>query len=115
MQNEITWQYLTPGEQNWSDDCHGLAFHLHSQETDEGDDFFVMLNGNINKTLQFTLPAPDVRTNYWYGIIATAAPSPSDFAEKREAKRFVQGDIVTVPPFGCVVVQSGHANTVDYQ
>jgi isoamylase len=29
---EITWQYLTPGTQNWTRDCRGLAFHLHHDQ-----------------------------------------------------------------------------------
>lgn len=103
---EITWQYLNPGVQNWSDDCHGLAFHLHAQSSGEDGDFFVMLNGNRKETLEFTLPTPGDQTNYWYAIIITAATSPSDFTKKSEAKRFVQGETVAVPPFGCVVVQS---------
>lgn len=108
---EITWQYLTPGEKNWSDDCHGLAFHLHAQSPGENDDFFVMLNGNPGEILEFTLPTPGGPANYWYAIITTAAASPADFTKKSAAKRFIPGDTVAVPPFGCVVVQSGCVNS----
>ncbi len=47
---EIAWQYLTPDSQNWSPDCHGLAFLLRAAANDKSSsDFFVALNGSKDK------------------------------------------------------------------
>ncbi|WP_136795618.1 glycogen debranching protein GlgX [Desulfosediminicola ganghwensis] len=79
---EIEWQYLTPGEQNWSADCHGLGVLIHGkrQHLSRDDDFFIMMNGNIEKKLHFIPPdvPPNNNNRSWSKIIDTAAVPPKD-------------------------------------
>jgi isoamylase len=103
---EIVWQYLNPGEENWSADCHGLAFVLRCrQNRQEESEFMVMLNGDRNETLHYAVPpCPETATD-WHRIIDSAAPSPADFFDLAEAPPHRSGRIA-VPPFGCVVLQA---------
>ena len=104
---EITWQYLTPGEQNWDSDNHGLAFLLRAPDGDRyGGDFFIMLNGDRQKTLEFTAPPPRGKGASWYTIIDSAASSPGDFQRISEARQHPQSTAVTLLPFSCAVLQS---------
>ncbi|MFW2366047.1 MAG: glycogen debranching protein GlgX [Desulforhopalus sp.] len=104
---EITWQYLTPGSQNWAHDCHGLAFHLHtSPDIDQPCDFFIMINTHREKTLQFTTPPPDNKDRDWQLIINTTAESPDDFPTSPTAANKLRDNTVAVRPFGCTVLQS---------
>ncbi|MGB3209734.1 MAG: glycogen debranching protein GlgX [Desulforhopalus sp.] len=104
---EIDWQYLIPGEENWKPDCHGLAFLLRSKTGEEASsDFFVMLNGDRNKTLYFSSPEPQEASRAWYRIIDTAADSPGDFLTLVDAAPHSTNNCISVPPFGCVVLQS---------
>jgi isoamylase len=104
---EITWQYLRPGEQNWASDNHGLAFLLRAPDGDRhGGDFFIMLNGDRQKTLEFTAPPPRGKGASWYTIIDCAASSPGDFQRISEARRHPQSTAVTLLPFSCAVLQS---------
>lgn len=78
----ITWQYLTPGNEDWSENCPGLGVLLHGQRPDgpEDDDFFLMFNGSRSDTLHFTLPEiPENRSRRWHTLIDTAAEPPDDF------------------------------------
>ena len=104
---EISWQYLTPGVQNWNPDCHGLAFLLHATtKGKESNDFFVMLNGDKEQTLSFKPPALQERGKSWYQIIDTSADSPKDIFPLVTANPHSEKDCVTIPPFGCIVLQS---------
>ncbi len=107
---EITWQYLQPGQQNWSPDCHGLAFLLHGQRPGAGrdDDFFVMINGSREQTLQFILPEVPVteEERLWLQTIDTAAAPPRDMLSLGEAGRLRGGQSVAVLPQAVVVLQS---------
>ena len=106
---EIAWQYLSPGVQNWSPDCHGLAFLLNSTSDDkDSSDFFVMLNGNKDQTLYFKAPEPRKRRRAWYRIIDTAADSPKDICSLKDATPNSTKNSIGVPPFGCVVLQSDY-------
>jgi len=105
---EITWQYLRPGEQNWSSDCHGLAFLLHGSGTEpEDSDFFIMMNGDREKVLQFQPPPASTgqkgEENRWHCIIDTAAIPPADYPEQSCA--IPQGEAVEVQPFAIVVLK----------
>lgn len=103
---EIIWQYLTPGEQNWSEQCHGLAFLLQPRRhRDMQDSFFVMLNGDKNTHLHFTPPKPDRDSRTWRKIIDTSAESPKDFVDFEKAKPIDNNNIM-VAPFGCVMLQA---------
>ncbi len=104
---EIDWQYLSPGEQNWAPDCHGLAFLLRAAADGEvSSDFFIMLNGDKDKTLYFQAPEPQQRGRTWYRIIDTASDSPKDFVRLVDAVPNSTKNRIDIPPFGCVVLQS---------
>ncbi len=98
----IHWQYLTPGSQNWSDDCHGLAFHLRSEEP-EPTDFFIMVN-NDQQPLLFTPPAL-LDKRKWHTIIDTSKETPRDFSEFAHAPVIPEGSIIKNMPFSCIVLQ----------
>ena len=103
---EITWQYLTPGTQNWAHDCRGLAFHLHVQPAfDQSCDFFIMINTHRDRKLRFSPPLTDSDDSTWQLIIDTTAESPDDFPSSPAAPKQQDGHI-SVPPFGCIVLQS---------
>jgi glycogen operon protein len=103
----VTWQYLIPGEQNWTPDCHGLAFLLNTAtKAEKSSDFFVMLNGNKGQTLYFQAPEPQKKGRAWYRIIDTTAESPGDFYPLVSAPPHSAKNCIGVPPFGCVVLQS---------
>ncbi len=107
---EITWQGLTPGQQDWSHDCHTLAFSLNGTMGSNGrdDDFFVMLNGHRTKTARFTIPPLPSHSEQrqWKQIIDTGQTPPADFVSTAEGRIIRPGTTVTVAPMGCVVLQS---------
>lgn len=103
---EILWQNLNPGSQDWSHDCHTLAFLLNGALlAPEDDDFFVMLNGNPTETAIFTTPVA-TRNRLWKRIIDTSKRSPHDFVDPKRADAVECGQTVSVPAMGCIVLQS---------
>ncbi len=103
---EILWQYLRPGEENWSADCHGLGFLLRpAAGVSPAAAFFVAVNGDRHTPLHFTLPDPPVG-NHWYRIIDTAALPPADFLDLGRAPRHRPERPATLLPYGCMVFQS---------
>lgn len=110
---EISWHYLSPGEENWNDDCHGLAFFLRgtADPEDPSDDFYIMLNGDRQETLEFTPPRLRGSGRTWRRVIDTAAEPPADVLPPEEAPPANENEgKIAVPPFGCVVLQSGKAS-----
>jgi len=107
---EISWQGLKPGEQDWSIHCHTLAFILNGSQLPEGedDDFFIMLNGHQKQEQTFTVaPLPTLhKKRKWKKIIDTGNTAPADFVELNQAQVIHPDKKVTVPPMGCVVLQS---------
>ena len=107
---EIHWQGLKPGEQDWSHHCHTLAFSLNGSQLPEGedDDFFIMLNGHQEEEQSFTVaPLPSLhKKRKWKKIIDTGNKAPDDFVELKQAEAIAPGDCVAVAPMGCVVLQS---------
>ena len=106
---EIIWQSLEPGRQDWSEECRTLAFILNgSVLEEEDDDFLVMLNGHRDQKLTFTVPAPPDphRTRVWKKIISTGNVSPGDFVAEDAALTVAAGARVAVEPLACVVLQS---------
>jgi glycogen operon protein len=104
---EIAWQYLTPNSQNWSSDCHGLAFLLRAAANDQSSsDFFVALNGSKDTTLYFKAPEPLQKGRAWYRIIDTSTNAPQDIVSLVDAMPHLAKNSIGVPPFGCVVLQS---------
>ncbi len=107
---EISWQGLKPGEQDWSGQCHTLSFLLKGGEIDDGDDahFFVMLNGQPERAASFTVPETGVASRHcvWRKIINTEQKAPADFVNLEQAGRVEVGRQVEIAPMGCVVLQS---------
>ncbi len=107
---EISWQGLRPGEQDWSPECHTLAFTLNGSGIPEGedDDFFVMLNGHREETATFIVPSPpDIHQDRcWKKIIDTSVSPPLDFIEAERAATVACGTGVPVAAMACIVLQS---------
>ncbi len=84
---EISWQGLEPGSQDWSYDCHSLAFHLHGDKVvgQRDDDFFLMINGG-HEAVTFSLPSAG-RNRAWHRLINTAARGSKGFATEKSAPR----------------------------
>jgi glycogen operon protein len=110
LPSEISWQYLQPGLQNWSPNCHGLAFLLHGKGPDSvrESDFFIMINGHRSETLSFIPPdiPGDRREMTWFRIIDTAAPAPSDFQIPSVPSAPPSPASIKVLPQAVVVLQS---------
>jgi hypothetical protein len=64
-----------------------------------------MINIHRDRELHFTPPPPDSDDSKWQLIIDTAAESPDDFPSSPAVLKQQDGHI-TVPPFGCIVLQS---------
>ncbi|MDO9042236.1 MAG: glycogen debranching protein GlgX [Desulfocapsaceae bacterium] len=106
---EIIWQSLTPCQQDWSSECHTLAFLLRGSRTDgnKSDHFFIMLNGDKNKDADFTLPpVPGNSTQNWQQIIDTSLDSPNTFLDLQQAPGKAPGTTVKVKYMGAIVLQS---------
>ena len=107
---DISWQSLQPGSQDWSTDCHTLAFTLHRTGV-EGhcdSDFFVMVNGNREVGVEFIVPnihSPGGST-MWHKIIDTAEVSPEDMVDFEDGAVVEPGSRVATPNMGLVVLQS---------
>lgn len=107
---EIRWQHLTPGQPDWSDECHGLGVLLQGRRKNQprDDDFFIMLNGDRTRELVFTPPPvpPNTRSRRWHMIIDTAAEPPLDIALKGRALDATGAAAIPVPPLTVKVLQS---------
>lgn len=103
---EVAWQGLLAGKEDWSHESRTLGFFLNGtvlQPMD--DDFFVMLNGSATETAPFTVPqATCGRT--WVRIVDTGRSSPHDAVDWERGDTVQCAEIVSVPPMGCVVLQS---------
>jgi glycogen operon protein len=111
---EIIWQSLTPYRQDWSAECHTLAFLLRGGRTEgnKSDHFFIMLNGDRKKEAVFTLPpVPGDSTQNWHQIIDTSLDSPNTFLDLQQAPRNAPGSTVKVKYMGAVVLQSPSTTT----
>jgi glycogen operon protein len=106
---EILWQGLKPGEQDWSCQCHTLSFLLKGCDIDDDDDnFFVMLNGHPEQTASFTVPETGVKTGQcvWKKIIDTDQESPADLIDLDQAGRVSVSGQIKVASMGCIVLQT---------
>ena len=103
QQSSIQWQYLNPGQVDWSEYCHGLAFLLESKEISEPAMFFVMLNG-AEQELEFTLPRPP-EVQEWHLLLNSSAAAPQKCMEMTEQNRITHKEFV-VPPFGAALLQA---------
>lgn len=104
LEQEISWQSLIPGTEDWSSDCHSLAFFLQGKKDDS--DFFIMLNGHRSESADFTVPPLSANREIWHQIIDTARKSPFDFPAPSRAIKRRGGDRVRVKAMAAVVLQS---------
>ena len=101
---EISWQSLVPGSEDWSPDCHTLAFFLQARK--KNSDFFIMLNGHRTDTANFIIPPLSANKKIWEQIIDTARASPFDFPAPKRTIKHRGGDTVQVKAMAAVVLQS---------
>ena len=74
----VHWHGIKPGEPDWSDDSHSLAFSLHNPEYNE--EIYVVMNAFWD-SLNFNLPSPTRPDGKgWYRLVDTALPSPDDIS-----------------------------------
>lgn len=109
--SQIIWQGLHPDTEDWSFDCHTLAFTLLGREPEHNTGqaaFFVMLNGHRRQTATFTLPeaGPADTSIGWKKIIDTSQQSPHDIVSLELAKTLQQGENVRIAPMTCMVLQT---------
>jgi glycogen operon protein len=72
----VHWHGIRPGEPDWSNDSHSLAFSLHNPEYSE--ELYVVMNAYWD-SLDFELPPPCGHEGCaWYRLVDTALPSPHD-------------------------------------
>ncbi len=106
---EIRWQGLKPGQEDWSYDCHTLAFSIKGCKLPgSGDaDFFVMLNGHRDKGATFIVPNSGKAQSQciWKKIIDTGQQAPDDFVDPDQGQTIAVASPVQVVPMGCVVLQ----------
>lgn len=107
---DISWQSQKPGSQDWSTDCHVLAFTLHRTGV-EGhcdSDFFVMVNGSREEPVEFIVP--DIQepgtSARWHKIIDTAEPSPDDIVDFENGAAVEPGSTVTAANMSLIVLQA---------
>ena len=103
---EISWQSLIPGNQDWSDECRTLGFHLHLSLWQKGSEFIIMVNGDRMHPAQFTIPESAPERGSWCLIINTAEQSPLDIVDYKDAEQIASGRILTVPPMGLIVLEA---------
>lgn len=102
---DIEWQSLEPGKEDWSRDCHTLAFLLKGNANEP--DFFFMLNGQRTGSVTFTLPPVPRQRGKWFQRINTASESPRDFFMADEVYQHPKDISMQVEAMGAVVLQSG--------
>ena len=102
--SEITWQSLQPEAEDWSDNCHTLAFLLKGN--DQEPDFFIMLNGQRAGSVTFTVPQALGKGKIWKQIIDTAENEQNTFSAANNKLSQQQGKTVEVKAMATVVLQS---------
>ncbi|MDF1615131.1 glycogen debranching protein GlgX [Desulfurivibrio dismutans] len=96
---EISWQSLTPGQQDWSAEARVLAYQLHGGRGEP--DFFFMFNAAAEPRT-FSLPSPPAGRR-WRQLIDTAAVSPADIIDETKAVA-VRGARLQVVEFAAAVL-----------
>jgi len=107
---EVHWQYLKPGNTDWSDSCHGLGMLLSGSRKNHprDDDFFLIINGSQNDPLRFTVPPvpPNTRGRRWHLVIDTAAGAPLDINLQGAILEGLRASVVQVEPMAVKLLQS---------
>ncbi len=104
IDSEISWQSLTPRVEDWSANCHTLAFMLKGNVQEP--DFLIMLNGQRTGTVEFTIPQAPVISSTWRQIIDTACDTPDDFTDTKLPGKQQKHNTVQVESMAAVVLQS---------
>jgi len=108
-QQEISWHGLLPGRPDWSAESRCLSFLLNGSLLEENDDdFYVMVNAQVESPAPFVIPAPPIRSDQrvWKKIIDTGLSGPHDYRRLETAPVVKNGACVTVLNMGCIVLQS---------
>jgi len=107
---EIIWQSLKPGVEDWSAECRELGFLLNGDAAPEGTTpaFFIMVNGSRQSQKSFTIPRPADPQNQadWLRIVDTALPGPDDFVDIETAPVIGSGSEYPVEPMALVILQT---------
>lgn len=117
---EIIWQSLTPGQENWSAECHTIAFLLTGDAGIKSngrntrsprDHFFLMLNGSREEDAIFFPPDPPGagKKQTWRRIIDTSLDSPYNFLSLSQAPAHLPGNQIAVKAMGVTVLQAALA------
>ena len=102
---DLTWHGVTPGEPDWGEHSHSLAFMIcgeHDRALGGSGEFFYAAFNMHDEPLDFTLPGlpADMR---WHLLADTAQASPGDIYESgAEPVLATQTDLV-LPPKSCVL------------
>jgi len=95
--SDIRWQYVRPGQQNWSSECRALGFFLDGGGVNDSD-FFIAVNCGPS-TLDFILPSAG---GPWRQLVDTSAPYGLDCHGEEDALE-VAGAMVEAGPMGALV------------
>jgi glycogen operon protein len=103
--HEIHWQSLRVGETDWSPDCKTLGFMLDGLAVADprDDDFFVMLNSQLESVIVEIPPLPAGR--HWRLLADSAAEPPDDIHPEDEAPVFT-GHGFELSPMAALVLIS---------
>jgi len=102
--SEITWQSLQPGKEDWSSNCHTLAFLLKAGG--QQADFFIMLNGQRAGTVRFTIPKAPGNNRIWEQIIDTAKNDQNFFTTTDTPNKPQKNNTVEVKAMAAIILQS---------
>lgn len=103
--HEIHWQSCNAGEPDWSSDYRTLGFMLDGLAITDcrDDDFFVILNGQMDNVLvEVPLLPPERR---WHLLVNSAAEPPDDIYPEDEAPLF-NGHEFELAPLATLVLIS---------
>ena len=105
---DIIWQGLRPGEEDWSYNCHTLAFTLLDRQPEGNTSFFVMLNGHRSQAATFTLPHPgDIPdSGCWKRILDASRQSLRDSFLPGKDQPLQGGEKVNVLPMTAIILQA---------
>jgi glycogen operon protein len=109
---DIHWHGVEPFKPDFRPRARYLAFTLDGRFTGrDGDpdykpdrDVYVAMNVTP-APLSFTVPASPTGRR-WHVVIDTTAPSPKDIVAEDEGAAVAPREVLTVPPFGMVVLMS---------
>ncbi|PID71476.1 MAG: glycogen debranching enzyme GlgX [Desulfobulbus propionicus] len=108
-QQEISWHGPTPDQPDWSHESRCLSFMLNGSLLEEqDDDFYVMLNAQVDQAATFSIPSPPRRSEQriWKKIIDTGLTGPHDYRTLTAAPVVKNKTKVPVHNMGCIVLQS---------